>query len=49
VFQDKDQRKITGLKRDKLTGGWRKLHNERFHNRYSSPSIIRTNGVKKNA
>jgi hypothetical protein len=24
-----------------VTGGWRKLHNEEFHNLYSSPSIIR--------
>jgi hypothetical protein len=29
------------LKRDEVTGGWRKLHNEEFHNLYSSPSIIR--------
>jgi hypothetical protein len=27
-------------KRDKVTGGWRKLHNEEFHDLYSSPSII---------
>jgi hypothetical protein len=36
---------ITGLlfgpKRDGVTGGWRKLHNEELHNLYSSPSIIR--------
>jgi hypothetical protein len=24
-----------------VTGGWRKLHNEEFHNLYSSPDIIR--------
>jgi hypothetical protein len=24
-----------------VTGGWRKLHNEKLHNLYSSPSIIR--------
>jgi hypothetical protein len=24
-----------------VTGGWRELHNEEFHNLYSSPSIIR--------
>jgi hypothetical protein len=28
-------------KRDEVTGGWRKLHNEVLHNLYSSPSIIR--------
>jgi hypothetical protein len=32
---------IFGLKRDEVTGGLRKLHNEEFHNMYSSPSIIR--------
>jgi hypothetical protein len=26
---------------DRVTGGWRKLHNEELHNLYSSPSIIR--------
>jgi hypothetical protein len=34
-------RRIFGPKRDEVTGGWRKLHNEEFHNLYSSPSIIR--------
>jgi hypothetical protein len=24
-----------------MTGGWRKLHNEDFHNFYSSPNTIR--------
>jgi hypothetical protein len=28
-------------KREEMTGGWRKLHNEELHNLYSSPSIIR--------
>jgi hypothetical protein len=34
-------RRIFGLKRDGVMGGWRKLHNEELHNLYSSPSIIR--------
>jgi hypothetical protein len=34
-------RRIFGPKRDEVTGGWRKLHNEQLHNLYSSPSIIR--------
>jgi hypothetical protein len=33
-------RRIFGPKRDEVTGGWRKLHNEELHNFYSSPSII---------
>jgi hypothetical protein len=30
-----------GPKRDKVTGGWRKLHNEELYDLYSSPSIVR--------
>jgi hypothetical protein len=33
--------RIFGPKRDGVTGGSRKLHNEELHNLYSSPSIIR--------
>jgi hypothetical protein len=36
-----ENRRIFGPKRDEVTGGWRKLHNEELHNLYSSPSIIR--------
>jgi hypothetical protein len=34
-------RRIFELKRDRVTGMWRKLHNEELHEFYSSPSIIR--------
>jgi hypothetical protein len=34
-------RRIFEPKRDEMTGGWRKLHNEELHNLYSVPSIIR--------
>jgi hypothetical protein len=34
-------RKIFGPKRDEVTGGWRKLHNEELHELYSSPGIGR--------
>jgi hypothetical protein len=30
-----------GSKRDEVSGGWRKLHNEKLHNLYSLPYIIR--------
>jgi hypothetical protein len=33
-------RRIFGPKRDEVTEGWRKLHNEELHNMYSSPIII---------
>jgi hypothetical protein len=35
------KKRILGSKRDEVTGGLRKLHNEELHNLYSSPSIIR--------
>jgi hypothetical protein len=34
-------RRIFGLKRIEVTGGWRKLHNEELSDLYSSPSTIR--------
>jgi hypothetical protein len=41
VFGKRVLRRIFGPKRDEVTGGWRKLHNEELQNLYSSPSIIR--------
>jgi hypothetical protein len=41
VFENRVLRRIFGPKRDEVTGGWRKLHNEELHNLYPSPSIIR--------
>jgi hypothetical protein len=41
VFENRVLRRIFGSKRDGVTGGWRKLHNEELHNLYSSSSIIR--------
>jgi len=34
-------RKIFGLKRKEVAGGWRRLHNEELCNLYASPNIIR--------
>jgi hypothetical protein len=33
--------RIFGPNRDEVTADWRKLHNEEFHNLYSTPNIIR--------
>jgi hypothetical protein len=41
VFENRVQRRISGPKRDEVTGGCRKLHNEELHYLYSSPSLIR--------
>jgi hypothetical protein len=41
VFEKCVLRRIFRPKRDEVTGEWRKMHNEKFHNLYSSPNIIR--------
>jgi hypothetical protein len=41
VFENRVVRRIFGPKRDEVTGSLRKLHNEKLHNLYSSPNIIR--------
>jgi hypothetical protein len=41
VFENRVLRRIFGPKRDKVTGEWRKLHNEELHDLYTSPSILR--------
>jgi hypothetical protein len=40
VFENRVLRIIVP-KREKVTRGWRKLHNKELHNLYSSPNIIR--------
>jgi hypothetical protein len=47
VFENNVLRRIFGPKRDEVTGGWRKLHNEELHNLYSSPSIIRMTKLRR--
>jgi hypothetical protein len=41
VFESRVLRRIFRPKKDEVTGGLRKLHNEELRNLYSSPSIIR--------
>jgi hypothetical protein len=41
VFENRVLRRIFGPKRDEVTGGFRKLHDEELQNLYCSPSIIR--------
>jgi hypothetical protein len=41
MFENEVLRRIFGLKRDEVMEGCRKLHNEKLHNLYSLPSIIR--------
>jgi hypothetical protein len=41
VFENRVLGRIFGLKRDEVTGEWRKLHNEELRDLYTLPSIIR--------
>jgi hypothetical protein len=41
VFENRVLRRIFGPKRDEVSGGWRKLHNEDLRDLYSSPGISR--------
>jgi hypothetical protein len=41
VCENRVLRKIFGPKRDEVTRGWRKLHNEELHNLHPSPNIIK--------
>jgi hypothetical protein len=47
VFENKVLRRIFEPKKDEVTGGWRKLHNEKLHNLKSSPSITRMNKSRR--
>jgi hypothetical protein len=40
AFENRVLRRIFGPKRDEVTGGWRKLHNEELRDVHSSPSVI---------
>jgi hypothetical protein len=40
VFENRLLKRIFGPKMDGVTGGWRKLHNEKLCDLYSSPIII---------
>jgi hypothetical protein len=40
VFWNRALSRIFETKRDEVTGGWKKLHDEELHNLYSSPCVI---------
>ena len=40
VFENRVLRRIFGPKSNEVTGEWRKLHNEKFNDLYSSPNIV---------
>ena len=41
VFENRMLRRVFGPKRDEVRGEWRKLHNEKLNDLYSSPNIVR--------
>jgi hypothetical protein len=41
VFENRVLRRISGPKRDEVTGEWRKMLSGELHNLYSSPDISR--------
>jgi hypothetical protein len=41
MFGNRVLRRIFGNKREEMTGGWRRLHNEELHNLYASQNIIK--------
>jgi len=48
VFENRVLRGIFGLKRDEVTGEWRKFHNEELNDLYCSPNIVRLIKIEKN-
>jgi hypothetical protein len=41
VFENREQRRIFGPKREEVTGGRRKQKSEELHNSYSLPNVIK--------
>jgi hypothetical protein len=41
VFENRVLRKIFGLMKEEVAGGWRGLHNEELHNYCNSSNIIK--------
>ena len=40
VFENRVLREISGPEQDRVTGDWRRLHNEELNDLYFTPSII---------
>jgi len=47
VSDNRALRRIFGLKREEVTGEWRRLHNEELYDLYCSPNITRVSKSRK--
>jgi hypothetical protein len=41
MFENRKLRRLFGLRKEKITGGWRKLHKEGLQDLYQSFNMIR--------
>jgi hypothetical protein len=46
VFENRGLRRIFGPKRDEVTGGWGKLHNEELHNLPNNTEMIKSKRMR---
>jgi len=47
LFQNRMLKRIFGPKRDRVTGEWRKQHNEELCDLYSSPNFFRLSNLEE--
>jgi hypothetical protein len=47
MFESRALRRLFGPKRDEVTGYWRKLHNAKLNEMYSSPNIVRVSNSRR--
>ena len=47
-FENMVLRRLFGLRREEVTGEWRRLYNEELNDLYCSPNIVRVKKIDKN-
>jgi hypothetical protein len=47
VYEKRVLRRISGPKGEEMGGHWRRLHNEKLHNLYDSPNIVKSGQIKE--
>jgi hypothetical protein len=47
VSENRELRRICGSIREEMKGGWRTMHNEKFHKFYASPDICEDEQMTK--